>query len=427
MPKVVLSPIKQRTKTEEVKEIIQSPNDPLAKFPLRAFGYSNEVGAAVSAMPVWGKTAETALWIPALMFLGADIYDKYRRGQEGDYTKASATAAVKQAIFQALASIILPTAAVKMGQNIAGMAPKFGKTKLSASAQEELYKKLLRDFDKGKFAKSDYIDSNGNLQKGFENVMKKVLDSGFYAERKKTLRDLKTESLGAKIVRFFGHTQRPIVSSRSDKTVVENFLKTKAQKVFDIQTAFESGDEALISNLPNKKLVLDFNKQLLDVQKQTDELLKSDPGYMLKKLLNTNDSKLQGIKNMILEKYNSHIALKGLCSSESLAHEMLAEIMKSDENKALVNKYAKRVEATRIVMGKYLKGKEMKLGLLKTAGGFVALACLAVPIDHFVHNYIIKKFIEPGLENVKNIPNSTIFQDIQSGKVFKSFTLTTKD
>ena len=29
-------------------------------------------------MPVWGKTAEAALWVPALMYFGADVYDKYK-------------------------------------------------------------------------------------------------------------------------------------------------------------------------------------------------------------------------------------------------------------------------------------------------------------------------------------------------------------
>ena len=91
MPKIQLSPIKQKTKQEEVKEILQSSDDPLSKYPLRALGYSNEIGAAVSTMPVWGKAAESALWIPALMYFGADIYDKYYRGKEGNYKKASAT------------------------------------------------------------------------------------------------------------------------------------------------------------------------------------------------------------------------------------------------------------------------------------------------------------------------------------------------
>ena len=419
MPKVKLTPIKQKTKTEEVKEIIQNPNDPLAKYPLRAFGYSNEIGAAVSAMPVWGKTAEAALWVPALMYLGADIYDKFRRGKEGDYTEASATAAVEQAIFQALASVILPTAAVKMGQNIAGYTEKFGKYKLSATAQEELYTKLLRDFDRGKFAKSDYTDEKGVLRKGYENVLNKVLDTGFYDVRKKTVRDLKTESIGAKIVRFFGHTDRPVVSSRTERSVVENFLKDKTQKVFEIQKALESGDDTLISNLPNKKLVLKFNKQLLDVQKQTDELLKSDPGFMLKKLLNNNDEKLKHIKDAILKKYSNHIELKALVSSENLSKDMLEELMKSADDKRLINNFAKRVEATRIVMRKFLKGKAMKLGLLKTAGGFISLACLAVPIDHFVHKYIIKKFIGPGLENVQNFNAQQTFQGLQNKLTFK--------
>ena len=77
-------------------------------------------------------------------------------------------------------------------------------------------------------------------------------------------------------------------------------------------------------------------------------------------------------------------------------------------------------------MRKYLKGKEMKLGLLKTTGGFIALACLAVPIDHFVHKYIIKKFIGPSLENVKNIPNLPVFQDVQNKNPFKSFSVAFK-
>ena len=426
MPKVKLTPIKQKTKTEEVKEIIQSPNDPLAKYPLRAFGYSNEVGAAVSAMPVWGKTAETLLWIPALMYLGADIYDKYRRGKEGDYTKASATAAVEQAVFQALASVILPTAAVKMGQNLAGNLERFGKSKLSATAQEELFQKLLRDYDKGKFAKSDYVDANGILHTGFDNVMKKVLDSGFYNEREKTLRDLKTESIKSKLIRFFGHTQRPIVSSKSDKSVVENFLKRQAKRVFDIQVALESGNDTLISGLSNKKLVKNFNKQILDVQKQTDELLKSSSSYVLKKLLNNSDKNLQNIKNLILEKYATPLELKALTASDALSKEMLKNLMSNDENKKLINDFAKRVEATRIVMRKHLKGKEMKLGFLKTIGGFVSLACLAVPIDNFVHKYIIKKFIGPGLENVKNIQNLALFQDVQNKYPFKNFNITPK-
>lgn len=410
MPKVKLTPIKQKTKKEEVKEIIQNPNDPLAKYPLRAFGYSNEVGAAVSAMPVWGKAAETALWVPALMYLGADIYDKFRRGKEGDYTKASAGAAVEQAIFQGLASVILPTAAVKMGQKFAGDMTKFGVSKLTATAQEEMYHKLLSDFDKGKFAKADYLATDGTIVKGYDKVMAKVLDTGFYDQLAKTRHDLKTEGIWSKVVRFFGHSQRPIVSAKSDQTIVENFIKNKAKDVYDIQTAFESGDQTAIDSLKNQKIVAKFNKQMTKIKKQALELIKNDPKYVLKKLLNSNDEKLVTIKESILSKYKTHLELKALVSSDALSEKMLSEIMLDANNKKLVYNLSKRIEATRNVMRKYLKGKEMNLGLLKTAGGFIALACLAVPIDHFVHKYIIKKFVGPGIENVKNLHSKLSFK-----------------
>ena len=50
------------------------------------------------------------------------------------------------------------------------------------------------------------------------------------------------------------------------------------------------------------------------------------------------------------------------------------------------------------------------MGLLKTTGGFIALGLLAVPIDHFVHKYIIKKFLEPSLENMKNLQSKMSFK-----------------
>ncbi len=36
--------------------------------------------------------------------------------------------------------------------------------------------------------------------------------------------------------------------------------------------------------------------------------------------------------------------------------------------------------------------------MIKTVGGFVALALLLKPIDNFVENIVIKKTVEPGLD-----------------------------
>ena len=410
MQKVQLTPLKQKTKKEEVKEIIQNPNDPLAKYPLRAFGYSNEVGAAVSAMPVWGKAAESALWVPALMYLGADIYDKYKRGKEGDYTRASASAAVQQATFQGLASVLLPTAAVKMGQSAVGYMTKFGETKMTASAQEEMYRKLLSDFDKGKFAKGNIIGADGKLEKGFDRVMRKVLDDGHYNQMAQTRHDLKTESVWAKVVRFFGHSQRPVATSKTDDQIVENFLKNKANDVYNIQTALESGDQTAMEALSNAKIVKKFNKQMAKIGKLAKEIIEQDPAHIVKKILNSNDKNLKGIQEQITSQYVNNKELKGLVASKKMCREMLDEIMKNADNAKLINSFAKRIEATRKVMRTYLKGKEMNLGLLKTAAGFATLAFLAVPIDHFVHKYIIKMFVEPGLDNAKKLHSKLSFK-----------------
>ena len=49
--------------------------DPLMKMPLRLMAYSNDIGVAISGVaPKLGA----AFWVPALMYFGADIYDKYK-------------------------------------------------------------------------------------------------------------------------------------------------------------------------------------------------------------------------------------------------------------------------------------------------------------------------------------------------------------
>ena len=48
----------------------------------------------------------------------------------------------------------------------------------------------------------------------------------------------------------------------------------------------------------------------------------------------------------------------------------------------------------------------MKTKMLKTLGGFVALGIAIKPIDKFVENVVIKKFVEPNLSAV--FPNADV-------------------
>ena len=87
--------------------------DPLMHWPLRGAAFTNEVGEALR--PLIGNYA-TLSWAPALLYIGADVYDKYKNDQT-EYSPDSKRA-FKQALFQGLASILLPIVAVKGGQNL---------------------------------------------------------------------------------------------------------------------------------------------------------------------------------------------------------------------------------------------------------------------------------------------------------------------
>lgn len=402
MPRVKLTPIKQKTKKEEIKEIIQNPDDPLAKFPLRAFAYSNEVGAALSAMPVWGKAAELLLWIPALMYLGADIYDKYRRGKEGDYTKASAGAAVQQAIFQALASVILPTAAVKMGQNIAGYTTKFGKSHLSATALEETYNRLLDEFDNKNFAKGTVVDPDGTVKTGFERVKERIIDEKLKPALASTRKDLKTEGIFSKIVRFFGHTKRPVASAKANESDVIDFFERQAKNIFDKQNVLENSTREQIASEHPELLKL-YDKATKNSEKRAKLLIEKSPDYLVKKILNSGAKEEKSLIKAITQSYDSIEKRRILVKDKIGSAKVIQELLQNPQHKAAVENYANRVEIARTALRSYIKGKSLKLGLLKTAGGFISLTLLAVPIDNFVHKYIIKKFVEPGLETVESL------------------------
>lgn len=384
-----MSFVKPRKKEEEVKELLQNPSDPLAKYPLRAFGYSNEVGAAVSAMPGWGKAAEAALWVPALMYLGADIYDKYSRGKEGNYSKASVATAVEQATFQGLASVLLPTAAVKIGQNLTAYVDKYDGTNLTASAKEELYRKLLDDFDKGKFVKKD-----------FNMVKNKVLDEGF----DKLLTDAYHDYNGKPFKKFFTHSHRPINAATSNKSDVLKFVETKAKEFYELQNVLESG-ENLSGNI-NKTVKKLYDASAKKLEEKVSNLIKQNPSFIIKKILNSNDPKYRKYAEMILASYPNvddvSVYLKVLANDEKASKAMLEKLMAVENGKQEILNFTQMITRSRETLRKLIKRSEMKIGWTKTIAGFITLGLLAVPIDHFVHKYIIKKFVKPGLENIEN-------------------------
>lgn len=120
-----------RADTHSIDKTTGEYRDPLMKWPLRGAAFTNEIGEALR--PLIGGYA-TISWAPALMYIGADIYDKYKNDNT-EYSPNSKRL-LKQAIFQGMASILLPLVAVKAGQNIFSLTGRIGKDKVSLNSKE---------------------------------------------------------------------------------------------------------------------------------------------------------------------------------------------------------------------------------------------------------------------------------------------------
>lgn len=129
-----------RADTHSIDQKTGEYRDPLMKWPLRGAAFTNEVGEAMR--PLIGGYA-TLSWVPALMYIGADIYDKYKN-DETEYSPNSKRL-LKQAIFQGMASIFLPLVAVKAGQNFFSIFGRLSENKVSINSQEQI-SKIAEDF-----------------------------------------------------------------------------------------------------------------------------------------------------------------------------------------------------------------------------------------------------------------------------------------
>lgn len=109
--------------------------DPLMKWPLRGMAFTNEIGE--SLRPIIGSYA-TLSWIPVLMYIGADIYDKYKNNRT-EYSPDSRRC-LKEAIFQGLASLILPLVAIKAGQNAFSHFGRIMKDQVTINTKEHISK-----------------------------------------------------------------------------------------------------------------------------------------------------------------------------------------------------------------------------------------------------------------------------------------------
>ena len=268
--------------------------DPLMNWPLRGAAFSNEAGEALR--PLIGGFANLT-WIPALMYIGADVYDKYKNNQT-EYSPDSRRC-LKQAIFQGLASICLPVVAVKIGQNAFSQLGKFSEDKISLNAKEHISKTAEQFIANGKMRAFDGKDSECR-----QEFLSQVYDSLDFNDKKHSFKN-----------KF---------------------------KVFRLDNKEQVGNYAL---------------------KTIDDLIQ-----MRKDLLNPSAEVKAG------KWYSKYIKYLKLGQTENVAvKSVLIDLQKS----------------------KLLKGN-----FIKTIGGFIALGLAIKPIDHFVENVLIGKYVGPTIDNL---------------------------
>lgn len=280
--------------------------DPLMQWPLRGAAFTNEVGEALR--PIIGGYA-TLSWVPALLYIGADIYDKYKNN-ETEYSPDSKRC-LKQAVFQGMASIFLPLIAVKAGQNVFSQFGKLSEDKISLNTKEQISKVAEEFIANGKMRA--YHGKDQECVKDFLDIISNKID--FKQQEKQVRNPLKK---------------------------LWYMLEEKSAEIFKINR----------------------NE---NIEKYSEKTIK-DLIQMRKDLLNPTNQIKAG------DWYSNYISALKKGQTESVA-------IKS-------------------VLTKFQKNKLMSSKFIKTIGGFVALGLAIKPIDHFVENTLIGKYVGPGIDKL---------------------------
>lgn len=159
--------------------------DPLANDWLNVVLYSTELGALVHEISP--KTAQ-ALWIPTILYLGADVYDKYKN----DKTKYSPSGkrGVEQAIYQGIGGFLLPAWAIYLGQQAVSPLGKFLNKGISVNAKEATLTHIKHSLDQ---CVGDRLSNYDNFKEFVLNSLRNKIQArekekqtdGFYKRTKK--------------------------------------------------------------------------------------------------------------------------------------------------------------------------------------------------------------------------------------------------
>lgn len=255
----------KHNKTEEKKY-----KDPLNSWGIRVLTYSSEIGATVNEI---APKMTFALWVPSFMYLGADIYDKYKN-DKNEYSPSSKRA-VKESIRQALTFFILPTAATIVGQKMTSPVGKLISDKLSINAKDGIYRHTKNVIEQA-------TGDNFSTKESFKNFLRQSLEN----KVNELNATKKSDNIFKKTYRYFtGYFA--LTDSESKKLFA--YAEKNADRVFDLR-------EKLLNNINDKKIPAKV------IKKYKEELAKMQNLY-------GEDFADKALKNA-LKDYQNHLIVK---------------------------------------------------------------------------------------------------------------------
>lgn len=338
------TPTLKSSNKEGTKEKKHGEDDIFLKAPLRPFAYSNEVGAAVE--PLIGHSAALMSYFPAMLYIGADCYDKYLRGDNDDYQKPSTERLTKEIIFQGFASVLMPTLCIHAGQNLACSANKLFGDKLDARAKNEVsvfLKEQALKFDLTKDKETAFNALYKNMSEKIKNYQQSKQTSGSTIKKYwKKFTSLFNEALSDKME--FKHCGNIDTNSNS-YTNLKSYAKKQFDNMYDIMKSLAGCDTGSV-------------KGIMDSMEKNGKKISK---YKATKLFNK------------IQKY---------AKDPSIGTERAKELAIADMARDDINM-------------KSLKGGPL---LLAVVAGFTTLFAVAPLLDKFGEEVLVKKIVDPIME-----------------------------
>lgn len=232
---MVKNPQPDKQDTAKKKQQEDDYQDPLNDWKLRALSYSNEIGAALNVItPKLGA----ALWIPTFMYLGADIYDKYKNDK--DVYSPSSKRGLEQVISQSVSSILLPAIPILVGQKMTSPIGKIFSDRLSINEKDASINEINLFIDQ---IPNDVLDDKAKYKEHLRTTITNRINV--------IKHEVKTDNILKKIYKYLNGNY---ALWNTKEARLEKFIEQNCNEIFEIKENLEKGiqDKKLSKKLFNE-------------------------------------------------------------------------------------------------------------------------------------------------------------------------------